>query len=445
MPHPGIVLEHSDERATATQPEPILRPGGIERFLATFTIFIMLYGIPTSWFKTRADILNDSSNPLLVLLTLGLIGLGVLRVLGSIDLLLKIVQMEPVLFAFVGLMFMSTFWSFNLMLTARWSILLISTTLYGLYLFMRFGLAEILSMFAVASLIGGAICIALVFAMPQYGVTVSDGAEWTGVFAQKNALGFTAAITIPSMILLDRAAPRWRWISRATLLVHVPLLIGSDSKTMMVATFLSSGLLFFYQAFRARKTLRGAVILSLGGSTVLSILFATANLALLARWLEKDVTLTGRTLLWASLVDPVKNAFWLGYGYSIAFTDEFGPLFEVFKVNTWEPTHAHNAFFQIMLDAGIVGLGMYLLFFIRGIGRAIETTRRVPGMLGLWPLTFMTTVLLVSLSEPGVTGGGFAWLLLVLAVLYSKHGRDMPLIAEQEEHRRRKDDASRLT
>ncbi len=424
------------ERLSAPAFEPLLRPGITERFLATLTIFVLIYGIPSSWFQTRADVIAGSTNPLLVLLTLALIGIGVMRILGSIDLLIRVVQLEPALFAFVGLMMASTFWSINTYLTARWSILLFATTLYALYLFMRFDLSEILTMFGIASLFGAIACLVMIFAFPQYGLDPGSG-EWNGVFAQKNALGYTASITIPSMLVLDRAAPRWRWMSRLVLLMHVPMLIGSNSKTMFVATGLTVGLLFFYKAFRARKTMRGAVMVALGSTTVFSIVFATANLALLARWLEKDVTLTGRTVLWAALIDPIKQHFWLGNGYSVSFTDPFGPLFEVFNQVPFEASHAHNAFLQIILDAGVFGLALYLWLFIRALSRATEVTRRVPGMLGLWPLTILTTVQLISISEPGVTGGGFGWLLLVLAVLYSRHGRGAPLIAEQEEARHR--------
>ncbi len=223
----------------------------------------------------------------LTLLTLVLIGVGVMRILGSIDLIIRVVQLEPALFAFLGLMLASTFWSIDLYLTARWSILLLATTLYALYLFMRFDLSEILTMFGVASLVGAIVCLALVFGFPQYGVSAGGGGEWTGVFAQKNALGYTAAITIPSMLVLDQAAPRWRWLSRLVLLMHVALLVGCDSKTMLIATGLTVALLFFYKAFRARKTMRGAVLVALVSTTLFSVIFATANLALLANWLEE--------------------------------------------------------------------------------------------------------------------------------------------------------------
>ncbi|MEZ5341332.1 MAG: O-antigen ligase family protein [Acidimicrobiales bacterium] len=250
---------------------------------------------------------------------------------------------------------------------------------------------------------------------------------------RKCSFGFTAAITLPSMFILDRGALRWRWLARLNIMIFVPLLIGSQSKTMFVATGLSIGLLFFYKAFRARKTMRGAVLVALLSSTVFSVFSQRPTWRSSRTLLEKDVTLTGRTVLWASLIDPIKRSFFIGYGYNVAFTDPFGPLFEVFLDNTWGVSHAYNSLFQIMLDAGALGLSLYLWAFFRAVGRATEVTRRVPGMLGLWPLTFLTTVLLISISEPGVTGGGFGWLLLVLAMLYARHGRSLPLIAEQEE------------
>ncbi|MEZ5341331.1 MAG: hypothetical protein R2706_07750 [Acidimicrobiales bacterium] len=54
----------------------------------------------------------------------------------------------------------SILWSIDTYLTARWSVLLLATTLYAVYLFLRSDLAELLTLFAVASFFwsGGVCC-----------------------------------------------------------------------------------------------------------------------------------------------------------------------------------------------------------------------------------------------------------------------------------------------
>ncbi|MEZ5341330.1 MAG: hypothetical protein R2706_07745 [Acidimicrobiales bacterium] len=69
--------------------EPLLRPGLTERLLVCFTMFVMLYGIPTSWFRAYKDVQSDGSDPLLVVLILVLVSIGVMRVLGSFDLMIR--------------------------------------------------------------------------------------------------------------------------------------------------------------------------------------------------------------------------------------------------------------------------------------------------------------------------------------------------------------------
>ena len=109
------------------------------------------------------------------------------------------------------------------------------------------------------------------------------------------------------------------------------------------------------------------MLISLVGSAVFTIAFATANIALLAKWLDKDVTLTGRVPLWENLLPIAFERPLTGWGYGATFDGFFSPVHEVWIQNVWNPTHAHNALLQIWLEMGIVGRRAFLVFYLRAV------------------------------------------------------------------------------
>jgi len=213
---------------------------------------------------------------------------------------------------------------------------------------------------------------------------------------------------------MPKAAPN----ATVAITAHV-LLFGSKSKTMLMATAVTTGLMVVYQAFRGRKTLRGAVLLSLVGSGTFAVAFATANIALLARWLNKDITLTGRVPLWENLIPIALQKPFLGHGYGATFNGFFSPVHEVWIQNRWNPSHAHNALLQIWLEIGIFGVLLYMTVYLRSIRNATRIVAIVPGPVGLWPLTFLTTVLMMSITETGVGSENLGWMMFMVAVLTS--------------------------
>lgn len=394
----------------------IMRPGLTERLAVVATCFILLNGLPNTWFLTRAQVVqSDGSNALLVVTEMTLISLALMRIAGSFEILYQTLRIEPALSLLVGLALASLFWSANLYLTLKDGVVLAAVTLYAAYLVIRFALNEILRLLAAMFVLSAAVNLAFVLALPRYAAD-ANGA-WDGVFGQKNALGFAAAVALPVLITVAREHTRFAAVYYTAAIAQLALLIGSESKTMLVAASATLGLMVVYRGFQARRTLRGAVITGLASASAFAAAFATANIALLSNLLDKDVTLTGRTILWQDLFPIFLDRPFLGYGYSGAFDGYFSPIHEVWIQNRWDPTHAHNAVLQMGLELGIAGIVVYLFLFGRSISRAIRSTRDNPGVVGRWPLAFLSLALLISISESGVLSNNIAWLFFCIAVV----------------------------
>lgn len=85
---------------------------------------------------------------------------------------------------------------------------------------------------------------------------------------------------------------------------------------------------------------------------------------------EEVTSLTGRLPLWEELITWVNKKPFLGYGY-LAFWDAkmVEKLSETFQ---WVIPHGHNMYLDIMLDIGLIGLVVYLIWF----GSAMFTAYR---------------------------------------------------------------------
>lgn len=377
--------------------------------------FVLLHGLPIDWFRTNTEVTNSDGNLKMVIAQLALMGFAFLRVAGSFDWLVRVVKLEPTVFVFGGFALASLFWSADTEESFRQGIVLMTIAVYAGYLVLRFALDELIRLLGTMFAIGGVCSMVFALAFPRYGVEFE---RWDGVFYNKNALGFSCVMAIPILIAAGRSTVKWRFFYYFSIPIQVALLIGSQSKTMLVAAAGSVGLMLVFRMFRGRRTFRGAVMLSLVGSSTFTVLFVTANIAILARWLDKDVSLTGRVPLWQDLWPFLFERPLFGFGYRAAFGGYFSPMHDIWIIHDWQPSHPHNALYLIALDLGLIGLAIFMVSFFRSVKRAVHCVNLVPGPVGIWPLTLLSTALLIGISESGITYDNTAWLLYAITALY---------------------------
>ncbi len=393
-------------------------PGVVERTLAVVTFFVLTNGLPIDWFQTRDDWQAQDGNLFMIVVQLALMGLAVGRVVGSLDWLLRIFRTDATVFLLPALAFLSMMWSTDPGESLRQAVVLSTITAYGAYLVLRFELADIIEMWALAFLATAVANLYFVFRLPIYGVY---GDSWSGVYNGKNPLGFVALIAIPVLVAAARNRSPRRMLYYPAAAVFALLLAGSLSKTMLIATTGTVGLTFIYSWFRGRKTMRGVAYLCLLTAIGVMITLTIRNLPFVTELLDKDVTFTGRIPLWENLLPIAADRPLTGYGYQAVFTGYFGPIHEIWIVEDWNPSHAHNELLNLWLQLGIGAVAIYLVMMVRSIRRAVAVIALVPGPVAIWPLTFLTSAVLVSITESGMSHAPIGWLMLVVAVLSAGH------------------------
>ena len=82
-------------------------------------------------------------------------------------------------------------------------------------------------------------------------------------------------------------------------------------------------------------------------------------------------------------------------------------------------SHAHNGPLNMFIEAGIVGLGLYLLVLIQTVRLAVRTLSGGPAIAayGRWAITTIVAVQLMALSEPLYRGPLLGFAVIMWAVL----------------------------
>lgn len=390
----------------------------IEKVIVVVAIFINHFGTPESWFVVNTGSASGpDAKPMLVFGTLGLVGMLALGLVGNGEAVFRVILVEPLLAGFLILLSLSVLWSNYVAASVTGIVNVLLMVLLAIVLLVRYRLDEIIKLSAVAMGIGVLLDLLWIVGMGDYG---SKNGIWDGLGTQKNELGGHSLIALLVLLWAAKAAPRFRFISYSLAICTTVLLVGSQSKTALAAGALSAACMAVFVVFRSRKTLFGAVLISISSASVVAVLFVTANVGLIAGWLDRDITLSGRTQLWGLVRDGIANKPWFGYGYDGFFQGPFSPAHAIVSQAEWAPTHAHNAYMEMALHVGVVGAVVYIGFTIRGIVRATDCARKVPGALGLFPLVYLTMATMISFTESGVFSQRFGLVLFFVALIVAK-------------------------
>jgi exopolysaccharide production protein ExoQ len=323
---------------------------------------------------------------------------------------------------------LSTSWSNDPSITARRSLVLLGTTLFGVYFGSNFDLGEQVQILAKS--FGIIVLLSFYFAlmMPQYGINHDiHGGSWTGVFTQKNLLGkamIVAAIVFFSANKIVKWPMRWAFFAGT-----VCLLFLSDSRTSQLVLIAMLVLAPIYQLIR-RNGMTIVIPIALAFGIVLVALGAiiVTNADTLLIVMGRNPTLTGRTEIWKAIWHAISKQMLLGYGFDGFWAGIRGKSADVILALGWVAKHSHNGFLDIWLDLGIVGLGVFLTSYFDALLHAIHVLRRQAGSGAYWPIHYLAFMLLYHLTEGPILRQNSIYWALYVAVVVSVHFAPAPAL-----------------
>ncbi|MBU8597381.1 O-antigen ligase family protein [Alkalihalobacillus clausii] len=296
----------------------------------------------------------------------------------------------------------SFMWSHLPELSSRRVVAMVGSTLFGLYLSVRFNLRTIVKLLSTAF---GVIIVFNLFGIvffSEYTTYVETRGEvWQGFFSHKNHLARFAILAFVTLLVmfLTTKKSRYKVITAALTIASLLLLIKSFSATAYILLFIVIAAIPLLRRFRLKNYLEISVLaFMLSGLSGLA-LYALFNANQLLAYVGRDLTLTGRTDIWAAAIDAVAREPFFGYGFSGFWAGYYGPSQQLLMATGKDINHAHNGFIDVALQIGIVGLIVFAILLGLTVFRSIKMITSNSSYLNLWPVLYLILLISMNISE----------------------------------------------
>ena len=368
-------------------------------------------------------------DPLTPILFSGIYAVTLLLIVVRRKSFMRVATKEIFIWLLVGLAVASVYWTFAPELTPRRSVLLLGSTMFAVYVSARYSLREQLEFLAWTFGIIVVLSFVFAIAVPSYGLmTFQEGGvhagAWRGIMMHKNILGRMMCLSSIVFLLLatgestsNRKSSRIFW---AGFVLSVALIILSTSKSAIVVCVTMTTILPLYKALRGKYTTLVPILISVvlvgGGAATLLL----DNLEVIAGALGKDLTLTGRTDIWAVMLELISERPLFGYGYNgfwMGWDSEASAY--VWRTLEWECPYAHNGFMDLLAELGGSGLALFLISFAIATFKAISLVRKTKTVEGLWPLLYLTYLILYNITESSLLSSNSIYWIVYVSVVFS--------------------------
>ena len=271
----------------------------------------------------------------------------------------------------------------------------------------------------------------LIYYYPHLGRLYSDTGElmWTGITTQKNGLTFLCALSLYffawTYITKLRSQDRFviwyqKYIDILIVILSIWLFMGPNhsltySATAMAILIIGILSLVGFLWLKNRGIIINTNILTIGIVAIIIYGIVTPYLGRMtlidfSSALNRDSTLTGRSVAWDELIPYASKKPLLGYGWGGFWTNA-----------KQEALHfpAHNGYLETMLNTGIIGTFVFIVFLIINCRKSLQYMNNnfVFGL--LWFSLLLFTVarnITESINSPT---DSLVSLLIIMSILFS--------------------------
>ena len=241
--------------------------------------------------------------------------------------------------------------------------------------------------------------------------------DWRGHFGHKNLA--SAAMVIATFCGLYVARDWSRWLGLLIAAAAAFFLVKTGGKTAIAMLPL---ILLAAAAFERYDWLR--VPIALGGPLAFNFIVVGASVSEPVKRfvvaLGIDPTFTDRADIWRIAMTAIADRPWTGYGFQ-SFWQTDSLVYGGGSVETWAVTaaHSHNAYLEAMINAGVPGLCLVVLWLlvlpIGDVGRA-RRSGNDPALTRLFIRIWLFSIFAACLESNFFVNTGPLWFSMVVAV-----------------------------
>jgi len=210
---------------------------------------------------------------------------------------------------------------------------------------------------------------------------IDQWGSFKGIAPSKNNFGQYILISILFFShLFFKGGSREKLFYLILLVFSTLLIFGSRSATAVitfVVVFMLNIILFINKEFEAigfRKFFFAIVMIFFVALASLAIVYSSEIINSFFGGMGKDLTLTGRTDIWASVLENARSHIVQGCGYQ-SFWISVNPFIEEFyETYYWIPLQSHSGYIDILNELGIIGLGLFVFWTVKFFKTALSLT-----------------------------------------------------------------------
>ncbi len=385
-----------------------------EQVAAAFVVIMLTGAFVGPVFAPTQD-----ETPVLRLVWLPVFAIIAALVLRRLDRILRAWPAILLLGLTVLLAFASKWWSIDPATTQRRVIALAMAGAFALYLGSTYRGVALPRLLACAGLLMAVGSLVFVLAFPAIGIhrDVNDGL-WRGMWYEKNQMGqVMVCVAVAAAAWLAIGDRAWR-VAAVTLVLATFLMVMTQSKTSLLCWLIGISLVGAVWAARQGGAVMG--VLAVWGATfaavIVGVAFTLDGPTILVA-LGKDPSLTGRTDIWAALMQMVAERPWTGYGYAAFWTRTSVPADIIQAQTGWLVPSAHNGWIDLLVQVGWPGAALVGAIFLIGFTATVARLRTSGLAEGGFGLAYLAIVLTLSLSESVLMHHqDLAWVMVIAIV-----------------------------
>ncbi|MDG5816872.1 O-antigen ligase family protein [Chitinispirillales bacterium ANBcel5] len=265
---------------------------------------------------------------------------------------------------------------------------------------------------------------------------------WVGVTTHKNSLG--QVVTLAALFFI------WSFIRKKWSVLDIPILISafwllsgsntSKSTTSIIVFLIGITLMFTLNRLKSIKmigiTAISVVLLLFVFQVVLEVFYDNSIYEFVVTTADRDETLTGRTELWAEVINLGMEHALFGAGLGTFWMGDLtNNLWEIFP---WEPGQAHNGYIDLFVELGLIGLILVALIVIAGIKSSLWEISK-GSELGKFRLIWIVLILIYNISESTLAKPtALLWFVFLLFTVHDPEPRrplevELPLFNDKKE------------
>lgn len=341
--------------------------------------------------------------------------------------------------AILGLMLVGSIWSNYQVVSLGAALVQLATTSFALFLAAAFTWREILRLFA--GTLRGILFASVIFELfaalvvrgpiepffPNYEGDHPPAVAfyWTqgnlfsndriqGIVGNSNMLAYMAMIAMVVFAIEVAANTTTRLVSSLSFLAAVPMLVLSRSASIgfaLVSVF-AAAVVSIAAEGKERDVRHRYYRIALGVIGTAALLVLTYRAAIFSL-IGKSPDMTGRTKIWKIVLKLIDQRPLQGWGWSSYWVPWVEPYKGLVVINHVPYYQAHNAFLDVWMQLGIIGLGLFILLVGLTFVRLWRLAVRHTSPLYLWPILVFVGLVTQNLTESRILVE-IGWVILVL-------------------------------